>query len=117
MPCRPDTPPPKTHRQTKTLSPKRKSNGDRSREMPASSVKDEARPTTIPKALKERSSKASEAGKFRRRLTEVHVHVAEDQMRPIRQKRYIEAALERTRPGLNSPTKSVNYSTCKMKRA
>ena len=55
VPCRPDTPPPKTHRQTKTLSPKRKSIDDRRREMPDSSVKDEARRSAVPKALKRRS--------------------------------------------------------------
>ena len=40
---RPDTPPPKTHRQTKLPSPKRKSINDRSSEMPDSSVKDDNR--------------------------------------------------------------------------
>ena len=71
VPCRPDTPPPKTHRQIKTLSPKRKSIDDRSGETRNSSVKDEARRSAIPKALKKRLGEASEADKSRRSLTEV----------------------------------------------
>ena len=115
VPCRPDMPPPKTHRQIKTLSPKRKSNGDRSREMPASSVKDETRPTTIPKALKERSSEASEADKCRRSLTEVryrdsrrHENVVGCSQRPQStcSATAINAALERSRSSLCSRTKS-----------
>ena len=114
VPCRPDTPPPKTHRQTKSPSPKRKLTNDRSRKMPDSSVKDEAHRSAIPKALKEHSSEASEADKFRRSLTEVryrdsrsHENVVGRSRRP--QSTYsvkvIEAALKRSRPSLDSRTK------------